>query len=64
MFERIPRAELTVGALRAKAAAKGVDTASHSKGGAAPVVAGENQRPVTSGDIIGMFTKHEQTEDA
>ena len=65
MFERQPREELTVGALRIKAKAKGVDTSSHSGGGgAAPLAPGEKHRPVVSGDIAQMFQKHEETEDA
>ena len=65
MFERQPREELTVGALRAKAKAKGVDTSSHSGGGgAAPLAPGEKRRAVVSGDIAQMFMKHEETEDA
>jgi hypothetical protein len=34
-----------------------VDTTPKSQGGAAPLAAGE-KRVVTSGDIVGMFTKH------
>ena len=58
MFDIIPKEELTVKALRAKAAAAGVDTATRSAGGAAPLAAGETPRPVTSGDINAMFKKH------
>ena len=44
MFSHAPRAELTVGALRAKAAAKGVDTSVKSvDGGAAPLAAGHGR---------------------
>ncbi len=65
MFERQPREELTVAALRAKAKAKGVDTSSHSGGGgAAPLAPGEKRRAVVSGDLAQMFQKHEETEDA
>ena len=65
MFERQPREELTVGALRAKAKAKGVDVSSHSGGGgAAPLAPGEKRRAVVSGDIAQMFMKHEETADA
>lgn len=53
-FKTYKREELTVGALRAKAAAKGVDTSVRSSAGARPLEEGE-QRPVTSGDIMGMF---------
>ena len=58
MFERMPRAELTVGALRAKARAKGVDVTVRSTGGAAPLAAGASPRAITSGDIVGMFQAH------
>jgi predicted TIM-barrel fold metal-dependent hydrolase len=58
MFDRAPKSELTVGSLRAKAAAKGVDTSIHSSGGAAPLAAGGAQRAVTSGDIVAMFEQH------
>ena len=58
MFDHFKREELTVGALRAKAMAAGVDTTLISTGGAAPLAAGETPRPVTSGDILAMFTKH------
>jgi hypothetical protein len=62
-FKHIPRSELTVGALRAKAAAKGVDTSIRSTGGgAAPLAAGTAPRPVTSGDVIAMFTQHAKAE--
>ena len=60
-FAHHSRAELTVGALRAKAKAAGVDTAPKSSGGEAPLVAGED-RPVTSADIGAMFARH-ATED-
>ena len=53
-FEHFRRDELTVGALRAKAKAKGVDVAPRSTGGARPVQQGV-QRPVTSGDVVRMF---------
>jgi predicted TIM-barrel fold metal-dependent hydrolase len=58
MFSHFKRAELNVGALRAKAAAAGVDTKLRSTGGAAPLAPGEVRRPVTSGDVIAMYTKH------
>ncbi len=59
-FTSIPKDQLTVGALRAKAKAEGVDVSFKSSGGAAPLAAGEEPRPITSGDIINMFTKHAQ----
>ena len=63
-FQHKPKSELTVGALRAQAAAKGVDVSVKSQGGAAPLAPGEKPRIVTSGDIVGMFKKHEETADA
>jgi predicted TIM-barrel fold metal-dependent hydrolase len=54
-FKHYSREELTVGGLRAKAAAAGVDTTPKSSGGAAPLKQGEELRPVTSGDIMEMF---------
>ncbi len=60
LFGKIPKEELTVGALRAKAAKAGVDTSTKSSGGASPLAAGEEPRPVTSGDIVNMFMAHAQ----
>ncbi len=57
-FKYHKREELTVGALRAKAAADKVDITVRSSGGAAPLAAGEAVRPVTSGDLVKMFTQH------
>ncbi|CAN7543220.1 amidohydrolase family protein [Phenylobacterium sp. LjRoot219] len=57
-FKHHSRADLSVAGLRAQAATKGVDTSIRSGGGAAPLAAGESRRPVTSGDVIGMFSKH------
>jgi predicted TIM-barrel fold metal-dependent hydrolase len=51
------RDKCTVGALRAAAAAKKVDTSLQSFGGPAPLAPGEKPRPVTSGDITRMFTE-------
>ncbi len=56
-FKHFTREELTVGALRAQAAADNVDTTPISTGGAAPLAEGESQRRVTSGDIMKMFEK-------
>jgi predicted TIM-barrel fold metal-dependent hydrolase len=56
-FKHYKREELTVGALRAKAAAAKVDTTPQSFGGATPLEKGEAPRPVTSGDIAKMFAK-------
>lgn len=58
-FEHFKREELTVGALRAKALAKGVDTSVHSTGGDRPVEEGV-KRPITSGDLMAMFKRHEE----
>ncbi len=52
------REDLNVGALRATAAADNVDITPKSYGGAAPLAKDEEPRPITSGDIIGMFTRH------
>lgn len=58
-FEHFKKEELTVGALRAKAAAKGVDTTVRSTGGERPVEEGV-KRPITSGDLMAMFKRHEE----
>lgn len=52
------REELTVGKLRAKAAADGVDISVRSSGGAKPLADGEAARPITSGDVMRMFAQH------
>jgi hypothetical protein len=57
-FKHHKREQLTVGALRAKAAADKVDTTPRSFGGARPLAEGEAQRPVTSGDLMKMFSHH------
>ena len=49
-------ADLTVGALRAKAT--NVDVTPKSFGGAAPLGPNEKARTVTSGDIMAMFARH------
>jgi hypothetical protein len=54
MFEYHQRADLTVGALRAAAKARNVDTTSKSSDGDRPVELGA-KRPVTSGDMMRMF---------
>ncbi|WP_256325996.1 amidohydrolase family protein [Sphingomonas sp. YR710] len=56
-FTHHSRQELSVGGLRAAAKAKGVDTTPKSQGGESPLAAGD-KRIVTSGDIVGMFTRH------
>jgi predicted TIM-barrel fold metal-dependent hydrolase len=60
LFKHFKRDELTVGALRAKAAAAGVDTTPISSGGASPLGAGEAPRTVTSGDVVKMFRRHDK----
>jgi predicted TIM-barrel fold metal-dependent hydrolase len=61
-FKHHEREDLTVGALRAKAKAAGVDTSPKSSGGAAPLAAGEAPRTITSGDLMRMFTEHAEAE--
>ncbi len=60
-FAHYKKEELSVGALRDKAKAAGVDTTPKSSGGERPLEEGE-QRPVTSGDIMKMFGRHEDVE--
>jgi hypothetical protein len=60
-FQHIPKDQLTVGALRAKAAAAGVDTSPKSSLGERPLAEGE-VRPVTSGDIMQMFMRHDDAD--
>ncbi|AXQ30729.1 amidohydrolase [Solimonas sp. K1W22B-7] len=57
-FKHHRREDLTVGALRARAAADGVDVSPKSSGGAKPLAEGEEARPVTSGDLMKMFSHH------
>jgi predicted TIM-barrel fold metal-dependent hydrolase len=57
-FKHHKREDLTVGALRAKAAADGVDTTPKSSGGAKPLEPGEHPRVVTSGDLMRMVKRH------
>jgi len=61
MFRHHAREELTVGALRARAAAAKVDVTPRSAGGAKPLAEGEALRRVTSGDLFKMFSHHERT---
>jgi predicted TIM-barrel fold metal-dependent hydrolase len=58
MLKHYRREELTVGALRAKAKADGVDVTPKSSGGAAPLAEGETPRIITSGDLMKMFSQH------
>lgn len=60
MFKHIKREDLTVGALRAKAAADGVDTTPQSYGGEKPLADGEAPRRIVSGDLMDMFAHHAQ----
>lgn len=60
IFSKMPKAELTVGACRARAAANAVDTSTKSSGGARPVEEGIT-RPITSGDLMKMFAHHAKT---
>ena len=57
-FKHHKKQDLTVGALRAKARADGVDVTPKSSGGAKPLAEGEVARPVTSGDLMRMFSHH------
>src|SRR5690625_1543343 len=57
-FKHYKKEELTVGALRAKAAADGVDTTPVSMGGERPLAEGEEKRRITSGDLMKMFAHH------
>ena len=56
-FKHHKRADLTVGALRAKAAADKVDVTLLSTGGGVktPLAPGEAPRPVTTGDMARML---------
>ena len=62
-FKHYKREELTIGALRAKAKAKHVDTTPKSSGGAKPVEDGVS-RPITSGDLMRMFAHHAKADAA
>lgn len=63
MFSHVKREDLTVGALRARAAADGVDTAPVSMGGEKPLADGESKRRIVSGDLMKMFAHHAQESD-
>ena len=58
MFDHIPKEQLTVAALRAKAKAAGVDTTLISSGGAKPLADGEAPRPIVAKDVVEMYTRH------
>jgi hypothetical protein len=62
-FKQHKREDMTVVALRAKAAAKGVDTSIKSQSGERPAQVGEG-KVVTSGDVMAMFTRHEEPAEA
>jgi predicted TIM-barrel fold metal-dependent hydrolase len=57
-FKIHKRDSLTVGALRAAAAAAKIDITPKSFGGESPLAPGEAIRPITSGDVVNMFTRH------
>ena len=57
LFKHFTRETVTVKALRARAAAAGVDTTPKSSGGATPLEDGP-PRPVTSGDVLRMLEEH------
>ena len=57
-FKHIKKEDLTVGALRARAAKDKVDTTPRSCGGASPLAKGEQPRRITSGDLVKMFQHH------
>ncbi len=61
LFANYRREEITVGALRAQAAARKVDTSPKSSGGSRPT---DDPRPVTSGDIMEMFKHHAAQREA
>jgi predicted TIM-barrel fold metal-dependent hydrolase len=61
-FANNRKEDMTVGACRARADAKGVDTSPKSCGGARPVEG--DARPVTSGDVMQMFKKHAEVREA
>ncbi|MBW8752610.1 MAG: amidohydrolase family protein, partial [Sphingomonadales bacterium] len=62
-FKQNTRETLSVAALRAAAARKGVDTSIKSQSGERPAAVGE-ARPVTSGDVVAMFGRHAESADA
>lgn len=63
-FKHHRRQDITVGALKAKAAADKVDIAPLSSGGATLLTPGEAARIVTTGDIARMFAKQAQAAHA
>ncbi|WP_317929587.1 amidohydrolase family protein [Halioxenophilus sp. WMMB6] len=64
LFKHNKREDLTVAALRAQAAAAGVDTTPKSAGGESPLAAGEEPRRITSGDLMKMFAHHAEKAKA
>jgi predicted TIM-barrel fold metal-dependent hydrolase len=63
MFKQHKREELTVGSLRAKARADGIDTTPKSSGGAKPLAEGDTPRVITSGDLMRMFSRHAKVDE-
>jgi predicted TIM-barrel fold metal-dependent hydrolase len=61
LFQNFKREDITVGALRAQAKAKGVDVTPKSSGGHRP---SDSKQPVTSGDVIEMSKKAAQERAA
>ena len=64
LFKHIPREELTIDALRNKAAEDGVDVSPRSFGGEKPLTEGVAARVVTSGDLMSMFAHHARPKEA
>src|SRR5262249_14460263 len=60
-FGNYKKDQLTVGALRKRAKAAGVDITLKSSGGERPIQK-DIKRPVTSGDIMKMFARHGEEE--
>jgi len=63
LFKYHKRETMTVGALRAKAKSDKVDISVRSSGGARPLAEGEKIRPITSGDLMKMFSHHAKAGD-
>lgn len=61
LFEKNKKEDLTVGALRQKADEAGIDITPKSSGGDRPVDEGTT-RPITSGDLMRMFSQHSQRQ--
>ncbi len=63
LFKHFKREDMTVGALRAKAKADGVDTTPKSYGGEKPLDEAEGKRRIVSGDLFKMFQHHAQSAE-